>query len=277
MISIVILTLNEEKDLPACLDSVKWSNDIHIIDSGSTDKTVAIAQEKNATISYNKFESFGKQRNFALNKGDIKNDWILFLDADEIVTDKFHDALITSINSAGTQVAGFYCCWKMILDNQWLKRCDNFPKWQFRLLKKGMAKFTDLGHGQKEGEVNGEINYIKEPYVHYGFSKGWYHWFERHNKYSSQEAISRFSNPQQLKQIFSKHGSIRNPALKYWLSKLPGWPAARFIFSYFFKMGFLEGRAGLLYCVNISYYEYLIQIKMRELKKVSNNSIYNPS
>ncbi len=267
MISVIILTKNEEVDLPKCLQSVHWCDDIHVLDSGSTDRTLEIATKHNAAIAIHPFESFGKQRNFALDTLAIKNNWILFLDADETVTEKFHLAMITAINTASENIAGFYCCWKMMLYDTWLKRCDNFPKWQFRLLQKGKARFTDFGHGQKEADITGHIEYIKEPYIHNGFSKGWHHWIERHNKYSSLEAAARLNNCPPFKNIFNSHGSVRNPAIKSWLSRMPGWPLLRFFFSYVLKLGFLEGGPGFTYCTNMAYYEYLIQIKMKELKR----------
>lgn len=267
MISIVILTKDEEKDLPQALKSVQWSDDIHVLDSGSTDRTIEIAKEYGAVISSNPFKSFGQQRNHALDCLDIKNDWILFQDADEVVTDAFKDAMFKAIEEANENVAGFYCCWKMILEGQWLKHCDNFPKWQFRLMKKGMARFTDFGHGQKESDVKGEIIYLKEPYLHYGFSKGWTQWINRHNKYSSLEAIDRVKDTPPFKDIFASHSSKRNPALKSWLTRLPGWPLLRFFHAYVINLGFTEGVPGFIYCVNMAYYEFLIQIKIRENKK----------
>jgi glycosyltransferase involved in cell wall biosynthesis len=268
MISIVILTKNEELDINACLMSIQWSDDIHILDSGSTDKTLEIVKQYPVKVSSNPFVSFGKQRNFALANLPFKYDWILFLDADEIVTEKFHAALIESVTHATNDIAGFYCCWKMMLEDKWLKHSDNFPKWQFRLLRIGKAEFTDFGHGQKEKVIEGRIEYINEPYLHYGFSKGWSQWIDRHNKYSSLEAQARISNRPPLKNIFNANGSIRNPALKSWLSSLPGWPFMRFAFSYIFKLGFLEGMAGFIYCTNMGFYEYLIKIKMREIRNL---------
>jgi len=269
MISIIILTMNEEKDLPGCLKAINWCDDIHVLDSGSTDNTINIAKRYGASISTNKFISFGRQRNFALETMDIKYNWILFLDADEIVTPEFKKDLLEEISEAKEEVAGFYCCWKMILEDTWLKHCDNFPKWQFRVLRKGRATFTDFGHGQKEGEVDGEIDFIKEPYLHYGFSKGWSQWIERHNKYSSQEAKARYENNVPFRDIFENNTSKRNIALKSWLSKIPGWPLLRFFHAYLFNLGFLEGIPGFIYCSNMAYYEFLIQIKIRELKMTS--------
>lgn len=265
MISVIILTKNEEADLPACLAAIQWSDDIHILDSGSTDDTMIIAQRYGASIKSNPFVSFGKQRNFALDNLVIRHQWILFLDADEIATDAFKHAILESIAQANDEVAGFYLCWKMMLDGRWLKHCDNFPKWQFRLMRKERARFTDFGHGQKEDQVDGRIEYVKEPYIHNGFSKGWYQWLERHNRYSSHEAVARLSNRPPLRNVVARHASTRNPALKSWLSRVPGWPVLRFIQAYIIGLGFLEGAQGLTYCINMSYYEFMIQIKMREL------------
>jgi hypothetical protein len=103
--------------------------------------------------------------------------------------------------------------------------------------------------------------------LHYGFSKGWVQWIDRHNRYSSQEAVARLHSRPPFKNMFSGHGSIRNPALKSWLSRVPGWPLLRFLQAYFLSLGFLEGKPGFIYCVNMAYYEFLIKIKMRELKR----------
>lgn len=266
MISIVILTQNEEQDLPRCLSSLHWTDDVHVLDSGSTDNTVKIAREYGAGVSFNKFASFGVQRNYALKMLDLKYEWILFLDADEVATIQFEKALKKAVLEAGEDIAGFYCCWKMMLEDTWLKHCDNFPKWQFRVLKKGRATFTDFGHGQKEGEILGKLDYIKEPYLHYSFSKGWTQWMERHNKYSSLEAIDRLYKCPPFRNIFSRTSSSRNPALKSRLSNLPGWPFLRFFHAYFINLGFLEGSPGFIYCINMAYFEFLIKIKMRELR-----------
>lgn len=267
MLSVIILTKNEEKDIANCLSSLAWCDDIHILDSGSTDKTIEIAKNFGAQVTSNAFVSFGKQRNYALDVILVKYEWILFLDADELSTDAFHKSVVKAIHSSGAEIAGYYCCWKMMLEGTWLKHCDNFPKWQFRLLRKGGARFTDFGHGQKEYEVKGNIGYIKEPYLHFGFSKGWSSWIERHNRYSTQEAIARLEQRPPFKNMFSKHGSVRNPALKSWLCRIPGWPLLRFLQAYIFKLGFLEGNPALIYCVNIAYYEFLIAIKIREIQK----------
>jgi len=271
MVSVLILTKNEAIDIVGCLKSIDWCDDIQVLDSGSADKTTEIAITAGARVVYNEFKSFGQQRNFALDQMNFKYDWILFLDADERVTPAFYEAIQNEIKLNDESVAGYYCCWKMMLENVWLKRCDNFPKWQFRLMRKGRARFTDFGHGQKEAEVNGVLGYIKEPYLHFGFSKGWTHWLDRHNRYASLEAADRLEKSPPFNNIFSTHGSVRNPALKARLSKMPGWPLMRFLQAYLLNLGILEGRPGFNYCVNMAYYEFLIKIKMREIQFARKN------
>lgn len=267
MISVVILTQNEADDLPGCLESLRWCDDVHVLDSGSTDRTVEIAIASGANTWYHPFEGFGLQRTYALEHLILKYEWILFLDADEQATNKFRAEIQKAVLTADESIAGFYCCSKLILEDRWLKRSDTFPKWQFRLLRKGRARFMNLGHGQKECDIKGQLGYIKEGYLHFGMSKGWTHWIERHNRYSSLEAAVRLYNCPPFTNIFIRHPSIRNVALKCWLSKMPLWPFIRFLHAYFFNLGFLEGVQGFLYCINNAYYEFMISLKMRELRR----------
>lgn len=265
-VSIIILCKNEAENLPEIASSITWCDDIHVIDSLSTDKTVDVAKSLGMHVAVNPFKGFGDQRNWSLANCTIKHDWILFLDADEKSTPEFAAALQNIVANAPDTVAGYYCCWKMIVEDVWLKRCDGFPKWQFRLMRKGRAAFADFGHGQKEADVQGEIRNLDEPYEHRPFSKGWADWLERHNKYSTKEASERVDLPFVLKDAFSKVGPVRNRALKAFVSKVPGWPLVRFAIPYFLKLGFLEGPVGFIYCANLAYYEFLIQIKIREIK-----------
>lgn len=266
MISVIVLTKNEEASLPGCLESLAWCDDVHVLDSGSTDNTTAIAQTYGAKVWVNRFEGFGKQRNFALDHIDIKNEWILFLDADEYSTEKFKAEIFKAVELASKEVAGFYCCGKLILEGKWLKRSDTYPIWQFRLLRRGRARFSNIGHGQKECNIEGQIGYIHEGYLHFSISKGWMEWIERHQGYAKKEAEFRHYNCPPFRNIFVRHSSMRNVALKCWLTKLLIWPFLRFTHAYFLRLGFLEGIPGLLYCTNKFYYEFMISLLYREHK-----------
>jgi hypothetical protein len=133
-------------------------------------------------------------------------------------------------------------------------------------MRRGRARFTDFGHGQKEADVQGTLEYLSTPYDHHGLSKGISHWLDRHNRYAALEAAARLATPINVRQVFSRHGSKRNQALKPIVSRIPGWPLLRFFITYVLRLGFLEGRPGFVYCVNLAYYEFLIRLKMREQK-----------
>jgi len=256
--------------LPSCLDALTEFNEIHLVDSGSTDATLAIARTYKVNIHNHSFESFGKQRNWALDHCQVSSDWILFLDADEIATPRFKETVFTACRDATDNTAGFFLCNRIYLNGQWLRHSANFPTWQFRLHRVGRARFTDFGHGQKEGKVEGELNYIQEPYNHYPFYKGWTEWFDKHNRYATQEALARQTGQLNIKNIFSTQGSCRNVALKLLLTHIPGWPLLRFMATYIIKGGFLDGHAGFIYCTNMAWYEYLVKLKMLENKNTVN-------
>lgn len=267
-LTVIILTWNEAADLPACLRALAGWGRLVVVDSGSTDDTAELSRAAGAEVFVHPFESFGAQRNWALDHcGVTEAAWVLFLDADEVATPEFRAAVERATADAAPEVAGFYCCWKTLLFGRWLRRCDSFPKWQFRLLRPGRARFIDSGHGQKEGTVEGQLEYVREPYLHHAFSKGWSHWLQRHDRYSTLEARDRLERGRDVRwrDALAHDGSARNQALKPLVSRLPGWPLGRFLHMYVLKGGFLEGRAGLVYCVNMAYYEFLIGLKMREL------------
>ena len=262
-LSILILTRDEERDLPRCLAALGgFGEEVVVVDSGSTDETLAIAETAGARVVSHPFRSFGEQRNWALDYAGLFTEWVLFLDADEVATPAFRAEVEEALRSADGTVAGFYCCWQTMLGERWLRRSDSFPKWQFRLLRRGRARFIDSGHGQKEGEVGGTISYIREPYLHYAFSKGWEAWWAKHAKYASQEAQDRAARGVMWGDLLARDPSRRNRALKPLASRLPGWPLIRFLHMYVLKGGFLEGREAFTYSRNIARYEAMIRAKM---------------
>ena len=267
-LTIVVLTLNEEADLPRCLLSLDGFGRLVVVDSGSTDKTKQIAIAHGALVLEHPFKAFGDQRNWALDQLTSKSpdDWILFLDADEVATINFRSAVERAIAAASNDVAGFFCCWKMLLNGVWLKNSDNFPKWQVRIIRNQRVRFIDVGHGQKEGAVIGKLQFLREPYLHYGFSKGWTAWIDRHNRYATLEASERTLHKAKWVDIFDNSPTKRNKALKLLLGQLPGWPLGRFLFTFLLRGGFLEGSAGMSYCLMLAYYELIIQLKMKEFR-----------
>ncbi len=267
MYSVIVLTRNEGVNLLSLQHSLQKCDDWIVVDSGSTDGTTEIAQSLGMRVFCNPFTGFGTQRNWALDNTEPKHPWVLFLDADERGKPSFEDEIISVLGSADQAVAGYYICFRTIMNGRWLKRSDSFPKWQLRLVRMGQARFIDHGHGQKEGVCQGELRYITNPCDHHPFSKGWDDWFDKHNRYSTQEAKQRLNLRADWKKCFSKHGSIRNAAIKGTVAKNRLWPFLRFCYEYGLKGGFTEGLEGLHYCAAMMSYEWMIQIKMRALEK----------
>jgi len=124
-VSIIILAQDEQTNLPRLLQSIRWCDDVHLVDSGSTDQTTNIARAAGLQVRQHPFSSFGAQRNWALENCGVRHPWILFLDADEASTPEFEQAVQVAVTNAPERVAGFYCCWKMMLEDRWLKRSDS--------------------------------------------------------------------------------------------------------------------------------------------------------
>ena len=151
-ITIVILTFNETVNIADCLNSVAWADDVIVVDSGSTDDTVALARRVRLDVRVfeHPFQDFGDQRNWALDNTNPKNEWILFLDADERITSACAEAIQNAIRNPEDQVGFFLSCRNFFL-GKWIKHCSLYPSWQLRLLKKGQVRYRKEGHGQREG------------------------------------------------------------------------------------------------------------------------------
>ncbi len=266
-ITVIILTHNEEQNIFECVRSVAWADDVIIVDSGSTDATLAEALRAKADVRifHHPFQDFGDQRNWALDETAPKHPWILFLDADERVT----PALAQSIDRHTTQpspTVGYYLCYKNFFLGTWLKRCTRFPTWQLRLLKQGEVRYEKMGHGQKE-VTTGPLDYIHEPYDHYGFSQGVAHWIARHNKYSTEEIgliLQLRQEPLALSDLWKADRVGRNRCMKRIASRLPFRPLIGFFYLYIWKRGFLDGYAGLMFCLLRLTHEIHMVVKLAE-------------
>ncbi len=267
-ISVLLLTLNEAANLPACLDALAWADDVVVLDSFSQDETVAVAERLGARVYQRAFDNFAGQRNFALDGLAFKHDWILHLDADEIVTPALHAEMLDVI------ARGEFDAWripsKMMFFGQWLRYSGMYPAYQVRLGHRERLRFKQVGHGQREDLPLERVGTLREPYLHYSFSKGLTEWFDKHNRYASDEAreaarLLADGGGQDWAGLFTREPTRRRRALKALSMRLPFRPTLRFLYMYLLRRGFLDGRAGFTYCRLLSIYEYLIVLKLREL------------
>lgn len=267
-VSVLILTLNEEVNIADCLASCAWSDDVHVLDSGSEDRTVEIARSLGAQVHVHPFESFGKQRNWAIDNIPLKYDWVFHLDADE----RFTPALVAEIDrllSSGPSDPGFHCPSKMMFMGRWLRRASGYPTYQMRLFHKHRMRFKDYGHGQREA-TDTPLRRLREPYLHYSFSKGLHDWLDKHNRYSSLEALQVLSagrSRPSLRKIFSRDPVERRRTWKEIGYRIPFRPFIRWFVTLFVLGGILEGRPAWTYAQLLALYERMITVKLRLLRE----------
>jgi glycosyltransferase involved in cell wall biosynthesis len=270
MISVLILTKNEERDLPGCLQSVAWSDDIHVFDSHSSDRTAAIAADFGARVTTRPFDNWAAHQNWGLRHIPFRYPWVFYLDADERVTPELAANLRQAVESNPSAVA-FRVQRRDFLLGTWLKHAQATP-FYMRLFRPERMRYERLVNpvSLPDGPVGEVAGYLD----HFPFSKGMGHWLDRHNSYSTFEARQIAGNrasqkPFSIRQAFAaKDFHERRFHQKELFYRLPARPLLKFALLYFAKRGFLDGRAGFTYAALQSFYEYMIVLKTRETANV---------
>lgn len=274
MISILILTKNEEIDIEECIKSVLWSDDIHVFDSFSEDKTVEIARNLGAKVTQRVFDGYASQRNSALSTLNFKHDWIFILDSDERIPADLVPEMIQLIREGNNKFQGIQFRRRDFLWGKWLKYSQISP-YYIRLVRRGKAKY----HREINEvlEINGSVLESVLYFNHYPFSKGITHWINKHNSYSSMEALRNINQINEnmkfslKKAIFSKNFSEKRYHQKGLFYKLPGRPLIKFLYMFFLRRGFMDGYPGVTYTLLQCIYEYFIVLKLKELSKTKAN------
>lgn len=275
MFSIYILTYNEELDIAACIESALLSDDIVVVDSVSCDRTVEIASRYPVRVVQHQFESHGRQRTWMLEAIPTKHEWVYILEADERMTPDLFTECLEAIQNP--EYIGYYVAERVIFMNRWIRHSTQYPRYQMRLFRRGKVWFTDYGHAERE-VCDGTTGFLKETYPHYTCSKGLSRWIEKHNRYSTDEAIETLFQMEQgsvnWQNLFFGSSEVeRRRALKDLSLRLPFRPLLRFFYMYFILGGCLDGRAGMAWCTLQTFYEYLILLKVWELKHMSSPSL----
>jgi glycosyltransferase involved in cell wall biosynthesis len=269
MISVLILTRNEQHDLPACLASVSWSDDIHVFDSQSTDATVEIAKAAGAQVHTRTFDDYATHRNAALTTISFKHPWVFLPDADERPTPELSREIQQIVLAASQDTAAFRVRRRDFLFDTWLKHAQISP-YYIRLVRPERARYTRAIN--EVLEVEGQVADLSYPLDHYPFSKGITHWVEKHNRYSTMEAelIVRnqgLQNPSLIKALRDPDFHTRRLHQKAIFYRLPGRPLIKWLYMVWVRGAILDGAAGLTYATLQSFYEYLIVLKTKELRR----------
>jgi glycosyltransferase involved in cell wall biosynthesis len=244
-LSIAMIAMNEEANLSRTLESVKWADEIIVVDSGSRDRTIEIAKSFGAKTSYHAFGGHGEQKNVALDL--CTSEWTLLLDADEVLTPELQQEIRNLL--AGEPEFGAYWIPRLNLYfGKWIRHGGFYPDHKLRLFKRGEARLSEGVGPHSTPQFAGRRGKLHGDMLHYAYpTMGIY--LEHMNRYSSEIA-----------QLLHQRGKDSRSLLSFiWNAVLN--PTATFIYNYAFRMGFLDGREGLILHINHSVYIHWKYIK----------------
>jgi glycosyltransferase involved in cell wall biosynthesis len=254
-LSVAMIAMNEEANLPRTLDSVRWADEIIIVDSGSKDGTLEIAQSYGAKTSYHAFCGHGEQKNVALDL--CTSDWILLLDADEVLTPALQEEIRNLLACADGREPQYGAYWIPRLNQifgRWIRHGGFYPDRKLRLFRRGSARLSEGVGPHSTPQFDGPRGKLKHDMLHYAYPD-LNIYLEHMNRYSSEIG--------QL--LYAKGRTSKSFAALVWNAILN--PVATFIYNYFFRLGFLDGREGLLLHLNHSVYIHWKFIKAWWLTK----------
>jgi glycosyltransferase involved in cell wall biosynthesis len=280
-VSVLIPAKNEESNLPACLESVARADEVFIVDSQSSDRSIEIAESHGAKVVQFYFNGrWPKKKNWSLDNLPFRNEWVLIVDCDERITPELWDEIALVIQDSSYN--GYYLNRRVFFLGQWIRYGGKYPDWNLRLFKHQAGRYENLNTedipNTGDNEVHehvileGKVGYLKNDMLHIDF-RDIYHWLERHNRYSNWEARVYYNiltgNDESGTigaNLFGDAVQRKRFLKKIWV-KLPFKPFLRFILFYFIRFGFLDGKAGYTYGRLLSQYEYQIGVKLYELRQ----------
>ncbi len=280
-VSVLIPAKNEQANLPACLASVERADEVLIVDSQSSDKSVEIAQSYGANVVQFYFNGrWPKKKNWSLENLPFRNEWVLIVDCDERITPELWDEIAQAIQNP--EYNGYYLNRRVFFLGTWIRHGGKYPDWNLRLFKHKKGRYENLntedipntGDNEVHEHVilDGKAGYLKNDMIHEDF-RDLYHWIERHNRYSNWEArvyLNLLTDKDDSGTIganlFGDAVQRKRFLKKVWV-RLPFKPFLRFVLFYIIQRGFLDGKAGYIYARLLSQYEYQIGVKLYELRK----------
>jgi glycosyltransferase involved in cell wall biosynthesis len=279
-ISVVIPAKNEEANLPACLDSVARADQVFVVDSQSSDRSIEISEAYGATVVQFKFNGrWPKKKNWSLENLPLRHEWVLIVDCDERITPELWEEIAIAIQNP--DYVGYYLNRRVFFLGKWIRFGGKYPDWNLRLFRHAQGRYENL-HTEEirntgDNEVHehvvmqGKVGYLKQDMLHIDF-RDLYHWLERHNRYSNWEARVYYNLLTGMGETGTIGGNLggdpvqRKRFLKKIWVHLPFKPLLRFVLAYIIRLGFLDGKAGYTYARLLSQYEYQIGVKLYELQ-----------
>jgi len=284
-ISILVPVKNEQDNIASCLRRLTWAEQITVIDSQSTDDTIAISQALGAEVyqfHYNRETGWPKKKNWALEHVPWRHEWVLIVDADEHITPELAkeiEGVVTGAikpdgNGGGD---GYWINRRFMFLGRWLKGGGWYPSWNLRLFKHAVGRYERIGDlgdtGSGDNEVHehpvlrtGAAGYLQHDMLHYAYPD-LSTWIEKHNRYTTWEAHAWHVHdkggvvPKLFGNTIERHRWLKN-----YTRHLPLRPVLRFLFDYFIRRGIFDGYPGFIMAVNMSWYEFMSAAKHREME-----------
>jgi len=274
-VSVIVPIKNEAENLPRCLDSVAWADQIFVVDSQSADGSPRIAEKLGARVVQFEFNgTWPKKKNWALEHLPLRNDWVFILDADEVLPAAAEAEFRAAIANAGATV-GYWINRRFMFMGRWLRHAY-YPNWNLRLFRHSLGRYeklTDAATASGDNEVHehvvvqGPTGRLRCELDHYAFPSVEV-FVEKHNRYSNWEARVAVASEGagNSDQIQSSRVAQRR-RLKRLSRCLPFRPLLRFLYVYLWQRGFLDGREGYYFARMHAFYEFLSVAKTYELKR----------
>ncbi|HEX6504214.1 MAG TPA: glycosyltransferase family 2 protein [Terriglobales bacterium] len=280
-VSVIIPTRNEARNLPRCLDSLRDVAEVYVVDSQSTDATPEIARQSGAkVVQFYYHGGWPKKRQWALDTLPLAAEWVLLLDADEVLTAELVDEIRRAIQSGNQE--GYYIALEMHFLGRPLRHSDaSFQK--LSLFRRGHGRFEcrlqdqNASMGDMEVHehviVNGRIGKLKNRVIHHNVNS-LSDYIHKHNEYSNWEArvLHKPKSAEELQAKFFGRQAQRRRWLRKRFLGFPGSPMYFFFYKYFLRLGFLDGVPGLIYCCLQAIQFFHIKAKFYELRKAEAKS-----
>ena len=275
-ITVIILTYNEERHLARAIASLKpLDPQIVVVDSHSTDRTVEIAQRLGANVLSNRWEqNYARQFNWALDHAQINGDWVMRLDADEYLTHGLVDEMLKMLPLQPTDVSGVYVRRRIHFLGKWIRWGGVYPMWVLRIWRSGHARCEARWMDEHMQLLAGKSVRFQHDLIDENLNDlTW--WTTKHNGYSTREVVDLLNvrhdeNKSSRRRIFAAQSTVRRWMKERIYIRLPLFvrAVAYFLMRYFLKLGFLDGRPGLVWHVLQGlWYRFLVDAKVYEAER----------
>ncbi len=273
-VSVIVPVKNEAENLRRCLPALEWADEVFVVDSQSLDGTPAVAAEHGATLVQFRFNgTYPKKKNWALEHLPFRNEWVLIVDADEVVIPELAEEIAR--RTGADEAEGFELNMKYYFLGRRIKHCGYAEAWNLRLFKHRLGRYEKMpvAPGTQTGdneahehvELRGRIGRLAHELDHYAYPTITA-WVEKHNRYATWEAAMYERFLREPIPISIGAGKRLKRRLKKVYLRLPMRPLVRFLYAYVLRLGFLDGGPGLVFCTLLAFYDFLAWAKVYERK-----------